>query len=90
MLERKRRSKSTLTPGEADEDFDLELGDDITQEAGVIHDQSMEDEVENWDENAEDWDDDEPTAAGSMGEDSTVTKAPNEEESVPEPKTRND
>jgi len=93
MLERKRRSKTNLAPGEGgdDDDYDVELGESLTaQEDGVIHDQSLEDEVENWDENAEDWDDDEPTTAGSMGEDSTITKTPNSEEVVPEPKIRND
>ncbi|KAF2433833.1 hypothetical protein EJ08DRAFT_569932, partial [Tothia fuscella] len=65
MLERKRLSKSyTLVPGEgSDDDMDLELGEGIgAQEDGIVganggpSAQTLEQEVDNWDENAEDWD----------------------------------
>jgi hypothetical protein len=63
MLERKRASKHyNLVPGDGDED--LELGESATnlegQESGVVG-ATLEHEVDNWDENAEDWDEDEPT-----------------------------
>ena len=62
MLERKRSAKYDAVPGEED----LELGEGLEdQECGVTEarQNTLEDEVDNWDENAEDWDDDEPTAA---------------------------
>jgi len=85
MLERKRIGKPTFT-GEGAEDFDLELGEELgPQEEGVV----AEDELDNWDENGEDWDDDEPTAAGSMGEDS-ASKATSSEDVMPEPSKKRD
>ncbi|KAF2096905.1 hypothetical protein NA57DRAFT_25948, partial [Rhizodiscina lignyota] len=59
MLERKRQAKQyTAVPGEEGE-IDVELGEGVgPQETGVTHDapaRSLEDEVDNWDENAEDW-----------------------------------
>jgi len=69
MLERKRLSKNyNLVPGE---ELDLELGEGVGaehegQETGVIPGQTLEQEVDNWDENAEDWDDDDlPTTSGT-------------------------
>lgn len=60
MLERRRaRRQYNVVPGE--EDGDLELGDG--HESGVVHGnedppRTLEDEVDNWDENAmDDWDD---------------------------------
>jgi len=64
MLERKRQSKSFTLVGEADE-FDLELGD---QEEGVVRNSTLEQELDNWDENAEDWDNDDPTGTETDGE----------------------
>lgn len=75
MLERKRASKHyNLVPGEdegaLDEDIDLELGErsgsaDLEgQQTGLVGGApTLEQEVDNWDENAEDWDEDgdEPT-----------------------------
>jgi hypothetical protein len=88
MLERKRRTK-TGAVGEGDDDFDVELGEGVgPQEDGVVADATLEEEVDNWDENGEDWDDDEPTQAGSMGDDSTKGKASEDEAS--NPKKRND
>jgi len=64
MLERKRASKHyNLVPGDGDED--LELGESTAnieeQESGIVGGATLEREVDNWDENAEDWDEDEPT-----------------------------
>jgi len=68
MLERKRQSKSFTLVGEAD-DFDIELGDGLgRQEEGVIRNQTLEQELDNWDENAEDWDHDDPTGTETDGE----------------------
>lgn len=70
MLERKRAAKQYLVvPGE--EEADLELGEGVgAQESGVVasaHAPSLEQEVDNWDENAEDaWDEEEPAATESL------------------------
>jgi hypothetical protein len=65
MLGRKRASKHyNLVPGNSDDD--LEFGETVAnledQESGVIS-ATLEQEIDNWDENAEDWDDDDPTTA---------------------------
>ncbi|QSZ31480.1 hypothetical protein DSL72_001045 [Monilinia vaccinii-corymbosi] len=61
MLERKRLAKTYhVVPG--DEERDLELGEGVgAQESGVAAaTRTLDDEVDNWDENVEDaWDDDE-------------------------------
>lgn len=92
MLERKRASKHyNLVPGEEgalDEDVDLELGERSGQESGIVGGQesgilpattTLEQEVDNWDENAKDWDEDgdEPTTTEG---DEPIT--PNNEEEV--------
>jgi hypothetical protein len=71
MLERKRLSKNyNLVPGDMDEELDLELGEgvgarDSGQETGITG-QTLEQEVDNWDENGEDWEDDDvPTTSGT-------------------------
>jgi hypothetical protein len=88
MLERKRRTKTSFT-GEDGEEFDVELGEGLgPQEDGIVHEATLEEEVDNWDENAEDWDDDEPTTTGSQPDDST--KAVSSEDSAQDSKTRND
>jgi hypothetical protein len=79
MLERKRASKHyNLVLGNGDED--LELGESSAtlegQETGVAS-ATLEQEVDNWDENAEEWDEDEPTTTEG---DEPVT--PNSEEVV--------
>ena len=63
MLERKRAARGFgLIPGEGEDDIDLEQGQGFEgQEEGVERPQTLEDEVDNWDENAEDWDEDETT-----------------------------
>ena len=66
MLERRRATRNYhIVPGDDDHDHDLELGDAVRhedpQESGVISASSMlsvTEELDNWDENAEDWDDD--------------------------------
>ena len=66
MLERKRLAKTYhAVPGD-DIERDVELGEGIgEQETGIIGGadggQSLEAEVDNWDENAEDWDEDDTT-----------------------------
>lgn len=73
MLERKRAARSYhVVPGE-DEERDLELGEGIGgQETGVVRDeQTLEDEVDNWDENA--WDEDE---TGDTRQDDDGQEAP--------------
>ncbi|KAF2144511.1 uncharacterized protein K452DRAFT_143172 [Aplosporella prunicola CBS 121167] len=88
MLERKRAAKNyNLVPGE---DVDVELGEGLgQQESGVTHDgnagMTVEEELDNWDENAEDWDAEDPEGANVNG------NGHNAEESRPlEPKKRND
>lgn len=58
MLERKRQGKYSSVPGE---DGDVELGEGSgSQETGIVREgQTLEQEVDNWDENAEDWEEDE-------------------------------
>jgi VanZ family protein len=64
MLERKRLAKHyQVVPG--DEEADLELGEGVgAQETGIAHatNATLDQEVENWDENAEDaWDEEHAT-----------------------------
>jgi len=89
MLERKRRTKTVNIGEGGDDDYDVELGEGIgLQEDGIVEGATLEEEVDNWDENGEDWDDDEPTQAGSMGDGSTKSKA-SEDEAL-EPRIRNE
>ncbi|KAK3899555.1 hypothetical protein C8A05DRAFT_36830 [Staphylotrichum tortipilum] len=73
MLERKRMRKYTAVPTEGDAEEDLELGEGVggRHEEGVTvggdaaRATTLEEEVDNWDENAEDpWDEDD---AGDVG-----------------------
>jgi hypothetical protein len=70
MLERKRAAKQYLAvPG--DEEADLELGEGLSaQESGITTAapvQSLEAEVDNWDENAEDaWEEEGPAGTDSL------------------------
>lgn len=73
MLERKRAARSYhAVAGDDIDGVDVELGEDIgQQESGVIRPagaQTVEEELDNWDENAEDWDDGEPTEESADGE----------------------
>ena len=74
MLDRKRAVKYNAIPGE---DGDVELGgSDGTdhgngQETGITgtaRSQTLEEEVDNWDENDEEWDEDDPTSADGEGQ----------------------
>jgi len=74
MLERKRQAKRyDIVPGD-DLDHDLELGEGVgTQESGTISTsavtKSVEEEVDNWDENVEDaWDEEEHATGTDEGE----------------------
>ncbi|KAH7085465.1 hypothetical protein BKA63DRAFT_18438 [Paraphoma chrysanthemicola] len=59
MLERKRAARGYgAVPG--DDEFDVELGESSEgQESGVVR-PTVDEELERWDENAEDWDTTEP------------------------------
>ncbi|KAL3426274.1 VanZ like family protein [Phlyctema vagabunda] len=79
MLERKRLAKTyQVVPGE---DVDLELGEGISaQESGITRveprAETLDDEVDNWDENAEDaWDEDD-LAAGTDSAEGEGLKTP--------------
>jgi hypothetical protein len=89
MIERKRKAKTyNLASGEGN-DFDVELGQDIgSQEEGVVRPQTLEEEVDNWDENAEDWDDVDPKAT-ETGPEGSKTPPSSVEEGV-DTKKRND
>jgi hypothetical protein len=79
MIERKRRSKSFSRGIGDDDEFDVELGDGPgAQEGGVVK-PTLEEEVDNWDENAQDWDDDDPTATETPGEGSKTPTSSTEE-----------
>jgi len=100
MLERKRLRKGYVNV--ASDDADLELGEGSAlhahndgglepQESGVtlasVHPQTLDQEVDNWDENAVDnWDDDEPTTGtDSAGE---GLKTPSASSTGDEPETK--
>jgi hypothetical protein len=88
MLERKRKAKTyTLASGEDDE-YDLELGEGGNREEGIIRQHTLEEEVDNWDENAQDWDDDEPPTTEAVGEGSKTP--PSSVEDGIETKTRDE
>ncbi|KAF2018446.1 hypothetical protein BU24DRAFT_390361 [Aaosphaeria arxii CBS 175.79] len=60
MLERKRAARGYAAVA-GEDDRDVELGEGVEgQESGVVR-PTVEEELEQWDENAEDWDDTEPT-----------------------------
>lgn len=74
MLERKRQRRYSTVPG--DEPGDLELGEGLAdQEEGITgadteqaHARTLEEEVDNWDENAQDnWDEDDDEPEGDIG-----------------------
>ncbi|KAK0384396.1 hypothetical protein NLU13_7941 [Sarocladium strictum] len=81
MLERKRQRKTyNAVPGE--DEADVELGEG--QESGIVNtaarSRTLEEEVDNWDENAvDDWDEgdpqDDPVAPGSKGKQPEVLPA---------------
>lgn len=93
MLERKRLKKNYQTV--ATDDEDLELGEGVgAQESGTtsggVSAPTLEEEVDNWDENAEDaWDEDEHTGGTGSGE-IEGQKTPSASSAEPEPKKRTD
>ncbi|KAF2827473.1 hypothetical protein CC86DRAFT_211530 [Ophiobolus disseminans] len=62
MMERKRAARGYgAVPG--DDELDVELGENVEgQESGVVR-PTVDEELERWDENAEDWDTTEPEPA---------------------------
>jgi len=96
MLERKRLSKSYQVV--ATDDHDLELGEGIgVQESGTTPREAsastLEEELDNWDENAEDaWDEDEHTVGteSGEGEDQKTPSASSAGDVEPEAKKRTD
>jgi hypothetical protein len=55
MLERKRAARG-YTAVAGDEERDIELGENVEgQESGVVR-TTVDEELDRWDENAEDWD----------------------------------
>jgi len=69
MLERKRRNK-VYSPLGDDDEGDLELGEGLgPQENGIVQEPTLEQQVDNWDENAEDWDEDDGDGDAQAGED---------------------
>lgn len=81
MLERKRKNKHyDIVPGDDLDDHDIELGEGagITHEheTGVVTTEgpTVTEQLDNWDENAEDWDEDEPALAD--GPDAGDAKVP--------------
>lgn len=81
MLERKRKNKTyEIVPGEAAEVVDVELGEGLglgAQESGAIDGQAnggaaakgtdVTDELDNWDENEEDWEEGSEAAKVAAG-----------------------
>ncbi|KAG5991928.1 hypothetical protein E4U52_003201 [Claviceps spartinae] len=68
MLERKRNQKAyNVVPGEDEEDVELRAGQETGITVADVHSsqpRSLEEEVDNWDENATDeWDNEEGTAS---------------------------
>ena len=96
MLERKRLAKHyQVVPG--DEEPDLELGEGVgAQESGTTSTEAtaptLEDEVDNWDENIEDaWDEEHATGTDSAeGEGPKTPSASSAGDAEAEPKKRTD
>jgi len=95
MLERKRLAKQyQVVPG--DEEHDLELGDGVgVQESGAVTATpaapTLDEEVENWDENLEDgWEEDEHTADSAEGEGLKTPSASSAGDAEGEHKKRSD
>lgn len=81
MLERKRAARG-YGAVLGDDDLDVELGENVEdQETGVVR-PTVDEELERWDENAEDWETTEPEPVNG--------KAPAEGEDLGDGKKRND
>jgi hypothetical protein len=62
MLDRRRAAKSYHNVPGDDPDRDVELGEGLgAQESGITGGRTVEEELDNWDENAVDWESTEPT-----------------------------
>lgn len=72
MLERRRQRKTyNAVPGEDVDDVELGEGHETGVTAGPTHHRTLEEEVDNWDENApDDWDEEDGVPAPSKGKDS--------------------
>ncbi len=69
MLERKRAARGYAAVAGDDDERDIELGEGISgQESGVIR-PTVEEELDRWDENAEDWETTEPEPANGKVDD---------------------
>jgi len=75
MLERKRAARGYGAIADDDHDLDVELGEGIGEQETGIERPTVEQELERWDENAEDWDTTEPgdasntqAASGDLGD----------------------
>lgn len=95
MLERKRLAKHYQTvPGDDDGEHDLELGEGVgPQESGTVSSASrtLEQEVDNWDENvADNWEDDEPTTGTEDGDGPKTPSASSAGDGEPASKKRAD
>lgn len=69
MLERKRAARGYhAVAGQDTEGVDVELGEGVGhQESGVVR-PTVEEELDNWDENAEDWEDTEAAGDSANGQ----------------------
>lgn len=87
MLERRRQAKLYhAVPGEDNDEVDLELGEGTShaggQQSGIIREggeggMSVEEELDNWDENAQDWDADDAEATAGGGGNGNVAATNN-------------
>lgn len=76
MLERKRAARGYGAVAGDDHDQDVELGEGIGEQESGITRPTVEEELDRWDENAEDWETTEPgditngqaAAGGDLGE----------------------
>ena len=94
MLERKRAARGYAALGDDDDrdDVDIELGEGIGQQESGVTGTSMphtvEEELENWDENAEDWDDTEHAGQSTTTQSGSVEDGVNV--ALSDTKKRND
>ena len=81
MLERRRAAKNyQIVPGDEIDDHDVELGEGVgteRQESGVIPatEPTVTQQLDNWDENAEEWDEDEGVGNGTSDGEGQKTPA---------------
>lgn len=67
MLERKRAARGYgAVAGDDFDEQDVELGESVGQESGVVR-PTVEEELDRWDENAEDWEDTDPVTGSTNG-----------------------